>query len=198
MYFNTLMIKECEAKYGKPILLHLSYPTPKGDFDFIGSTQKQGRAHDVTLYLYHENRLAVTRKPMYPKEAFRPPSGGLNPGESAEEGARREGWEELGVDLSLVRYLLRVQVDFAHNQDRICWTTHVFLTKCPGTPILNPQDRHEIVEALWANEAELSGRMRQGLIEAGTTGLLYRAHLHDVVWRQYGWGELSHSRQKVR
>lgn len=181
------------STYGIPRQLRLNYPTPKAHYDFIRSTQKHGRAHDVTLYLYHKNRLAVTRKPMYPVGAYRPPSGGLHPGETLAKGAAREGWEELGIHIILDRYLVKVRVDFVCGADRIRWTTHVFQAKLePGTsPDLNPQDHREIAEAIWAAETDFFGPMRRGLLAMGSTGLLYRVHLHDYIQRHFGWGEIQ-------
>lgn len=193
MYFSTDMLQECEGKYGVPVQLRLNYQTPSKDFDFIRSTQKQGRSHDITLYVYHNNRMAVTRKPMYPKGAYRPPSGGLNPGEKLEAGAAREGWEEMGIHVLLDRYLLRVRVDFVCGRKRIKWTTHVFQARWEGSghPRLVPQDQEEIIEAVWADEGDFFGPMRRGLLSVDSTGLLYRVHLHDALWRIYGWGEVT-------
>jgi len=192
MFFNQEMIEAAQARYGAPKTLRLTYPTPQKHFDFIRSTQKNDRAHDVTMYVYHDNKLAVTRKPVYPEGGYRPPSGGLNPGESLEEGAQREGCEELGIDLRMDKYLLRVKVDFVNGVDRIAWTTHLFQAKYNGAgpPQLNPQDRHEIIAAKWADEKEFFTLMRRSLLSVDSTGLLYRVHLHDYIWRQVGWGEV--------
>jgi 8-oxo-dGTP pyrophosphatase MutT (NUDIX family) len=193
MYFSDEMVRESEANYGQPQVVRLNYPTPREDFEFIRSTQKNGRSHDITFYLYHDNRLAVTRKPVYPTGCYRPSSGGLNPGESLEAGAAREAFEEMGIELRLERYLLRSRVDFVCGADRIRWTSHVFQACCDGSeePVLNPQDRHEIVDAVWADEETFFGPMRRGLLSTGLTGLLYRVHLHDRIWRLYGWGKVK-------
>jgi 8-oxo-dGTP pyrophosphatase MutT (NUDIX family) len=192
MFVTNETVKYLEEKYGLPKRLRLNYPTPKKNFDFIRSTQKNDRSHDVTIYLYHHNCLAVTRKPMYPRGAYRPPSGGLNPGESFEAGTLREGFEELGVEVELDKYLLRVRVDFMCGIESIKWTSHVFQTKLkrPEDPVLDPKDKHEIVEAVWADECDFFGSMRQGLLSLESTGLLYRVHLHDIMWRLYGWGKV--------
>jgi 8-oxo-dGTP pyrophosphatase MutT (NUDIX family) len=190
MSYTIHLLQQSESRYGAPSQIRLNYAAPREHFEFIRSTQKDGRAHDITLYLFHDRRLAVTRKPMYPPGAFRPPSGGIKPGESLEEGVAREGWEELGIRLAPVRYLLRVRLDFVCGGDRIPWTTHVFIVRSlePNPPILNPQDTREIAQAVWAQEGEFFGPMRRGLIEMGSTGLLYRAHLHDFIRRKFGWG----------
>jgi ADP-ribose pyrophosphatase YjhB (NUDIX family) len=193
MYVQEEQVAACEIKYGQPQILRLNYPTPEDHFAFIRSTQKNGRSHDITLYVYHDNRLAVTRKPVYPLNSFRPPSGGMNPGENFEEGAGREGMEELGVEVILNRYLLRVLVDFVCSNKRINWITHVFQAylKDPKRSNLAPTDQHEIVEAVWADQAEFFGPMRRGLLSVGSTGLLYRVHLHDYIWRRFGWGNVT-------
>ena len=193
MYVQQDQVASCERKYGQPKILRLNYPTPQKHYDFIHSTQKYGRSHDITLYVYHNNRLAVTRKPMYPANSYRPPSGGMNPGETFEEGAVREGMEELGIEVLLDRYLLRVLVDFVCGVHRIHWTTHVFqaVLKDPRYPQLAPTDQYEIVEAVWAGQADFFGPMRQGLLSLGSTGLLYRVHLHDYLWQLYGWGKVT-------
>ena len=193
MYFSSNMVRKIEERYGTPHLLRLNYKTPRVHFDFIRSTQKNGRSHDITFYLYHHNRLAVTRKPVYPPGVYRPSSGGLNPGESLEEGTAREGWEEMGLRLRPKRYLLRVRVDFVYGDERIRWTTHVFqmFWEGSGQPKLNPHDKHEIAEAACVDEAEFFGSIRRGLLSVDSTGLLYRVHLHDAMWRLYGWGKVK-------
>lgn len=193
MYFTDDVIRRAEEQYGQPRILRLHYPTPRRHYDFIRSTQKNDRCHDITLYIWHEYRLAVTRKPVYPAGVYRPSSGGLNPGESLEEGAAREAWEEMGIRIRLERYLLRARVDFIYGLKRIRWTTHVFQARGEGTdfPNLAPKDLHEIVEAEWVNESEFFRRIRRGLLSVDSTGLLYRVHLHDVLWRMYGWGKVN-------
>ncbi|MFH1447146.1 MAG: NUDIX hydrolase [Chloroflexota bacterium] len=190
MYFTETMVWQAEKCFGVPKTIRLNYPTPQVNFDFIRSTQKNDRAHDITLYFYHDQRLAVTRKPMYPKGAYRPSSGGLNPGETLEQAAAREGWEEMGVTVTIRDYLLRARVDFIFRDDRIRWTTHVFRVVWEGTgePTLKPQDTREICEAVWATEAEFLGPMQHALLSTDSTGLLYRTHLHDYIWRTFGWG----------
>jgi ADP-ribose pyrophosphatase YjhB (NUDIX family) len=193
MYVKADQVTLCEERYGKPKVLRLNYPTPREHYDFIRSTQKNGRSHDITLYVYHNNRLAVIRKPMYPPKTYRPPSGGMNPGESFEEGALREGVEELGIEVILERYLLRVLVDFVCEDQRINWISHVFQADLKDTRNneLEPTDRHEIVEAIWVEETDFFRSMRQGQLALGSTGLLYRVHLHDYLWRLYGWGRIT-------
>ncbi|RJP77704.1 MAG: NUDIX hydrolase [Candidatus Zixiibacteriota bacterium] len=190
MYFTQDMVQQAEERYGTPEIITLNYAIPRPEYEFLRATQKHRRSHDVTLYLYHEGQLAVMRKPVYPEGAFRPPSGGLKPGESVEEATAREATEELGVPLLLDRYLVRVRVNFICGAEAVFWTSHVFRAALrePGLPSLEPQDHEEIAEARWVTEEEFFGPVRQALLRMGSMGILYRAHLHDYVWRRFGWG----------
>ena len=86
-----------------------------------------------------------------------------------------------------------MRVDFVCDLARITWTTHVFQAEFAGAgqPVLAPTDHHEIVDAVWADETDFFGPMRRGLLSAGSTGLLYRVHLHDILWKMFGWGALK-------
>jgi ADP-ribose pyrophosphatase YjhB (NUDIX family) len=65
-------------------------------------------------------------KPWYPEGMHRAPSGGIKPGEDMELCAKREAYEETGVKIKLVRYLLRIQVTFTCGHASQNWTSHVF------------------------------------------------------------------------
>jgi len=51
----------------------------------IRSSQIDGRAHDITLYIENAGRIAVTAKHDYPPGLYRAPSGGLHAGETLEQ-----------------------------------------------------------------------------------------------------------------
>ena len=180
MYISAEAINEIESKYGTPAEIRLSYEMTEREFNLVRRSQKHGRAHDVTLFILIENSVVVIKKPMYPPGAYRAPSGGINPGENFEAGAIREAYEETGLAIELVKYLLRARVKFTHESGVIDWTTHVF-TANPVGGSLEPIDTHEIVEARLAGIGELSGPIKRALLESGSTGLRYRAELGDVV-----------------
>ncbi len=180
MYISAEAIKEIENKYGTPAEVHLSYEMNRREFEMVRRSQKHGRAHDVTLCILKENSIVVIKKPMYPPGAYRAPSGGISPGENFEAGAVREAYEETGLAIELVKYLLRARVKFTNESDVIDWTTHVF-TANPVGGSLEPVDTHEIVEARLAGIDELNGSIKQALLASGSTGLRYRAELGDIV-----------------
>ncbi|MFQ6090103.1 MAG: NUDIX domain-containing protein, partial [Candidatus Bipolaricaulia bacterium] len=81
------------------------------------------RAHDVTLFIFIEGRIVAIRKPFHPPGVYRPPSGGVSPGERISEAAEREALEETGLEVELERYLLRLKPTFVHRGERVRWTS---------------------------------------------------------------------------
>ena len=160
--------------------LQLAYEMTEREFDLVRRSQKNGRSHDVTLFIVQNDNVVVIKKPMYPPGAYRAPSGGINPNEDFATGALREAYEETGLSVALERYVLRALVAFTCAGQIINWTTHVF-TACILAGELQPIDTHEIVEARFATVDELTGSIREALLASGSTGLRYRSELGDLV-----------------
>jgi len=180
MYITAESIRELEERFGVPDELDLAYEMTEREFEMVRASQKHGRAHDVTLFIVIDGRVVVIKKPMYPRGAYRAPSGGIDPGEQFEMGALREALEETGLTIKLERYLIRARVKFSHQERLINWTSHVFAaTRVSGE--LQPIDTHEIVEARLASPSELMTEIRDALLKSGSTGLRYRSELNDVV-----------------
>jgi 8-oxo-dGTP pyrophosphatase MutT (NUDIX family) len=180
MYVTAEIIREVEQKFGVAEEISLTYEMTEREFDMVRRSQKNQRAHDVTMFILRADYVVVIKKPMYPPGAYRAPSGGINPSEPFEEGALREAYEETGLTVALDRYLLRVRVDFTCEGRLIQWTSHVF-TASILDGLLQPVDTHEIVEARFASFAELRGSIRKAMLDSGSTGLRYRAELNDLV-----------------
>ena len=183
MYITADIIQGIELRYGSPLEIARSYEMKLLEFDMVRGSQKDGRAHDVTLFITRLNEIVVIKKPMYPPGAYRAPSGGITPGETFEQGSLREAYEETGLRITMDRYLLRARVAFTCLGETIDWTTHVF-SATPVWGILEPIDTHEIVEARYATVDEIRGSIRTALLESGSTGLRYRAELCDLVLEQ--------------
>ncbi len=173
------MITEWEGRYGKPVTWAHHQPVSGYDYDGIKSSQKNGRAHDITMYIENRGRLAVIAKPIYPRGLFRAPSGGLNPGEELEIGALREAHEETGLAITLDKYLLRAHVKFEDYGREIHWWTHVF-TASTTDELIAPTDTHEIREARWALPEEFA-QFNAMMVNAERGGLRYRAALHTQI-----------------
>jgi 8-oxo-dGTP pyrophosphatase MutT (NUDIX family) len=180
MYISSDTIRSLELKYGTPAELKSAWEMTDREFEMVRGSQKHGRAHDATLFIIDGGQICVIRKPMYPPGAFRPPSGGVAPGEDFEAGALREAQEETGLTVRLDAYLLRSLVRFTRGSSTIDWTSHVF-SAVPTGGRLEPQDTVEIVEARFISRDELLGSVRQALLDSGSTGLRYRAMLADSV-----------------
>jgi len=180
MYITAEIIRAVEQRYGSPLEIVRSYEMTAREFDVVRRSQKHGRAHDVTLFIIRDNQIVVIKKPMYPPGAYRAPSGGISPGESFEQGALREAYEETGLHVAMEKYLTRAKVAFSSNGSVIDWTTHVF-SATPMGGSLQPVDTHEIVEARYVTVSELEGGVRDALLASGSTGLRYRAELCDIV-----------------
>lgn len=183
MYISAETIHELEQKFGKPREVSLAYEMTESELDAVRRSQKHGRAHDVTLFIFIEGELVVIRKPMYPPGAYRAPSGGIEPGEPFEQGAVREAYEETGLVVSLCGYILRARVKFSQGDKSIDWTSHVFLASRIGGA-LAPVDTDEIVEARLVAIHELMGPVRRALLASSSTGLRYRSDLNDMVIKE--------------
>ena len=179
MYLTDDILSTAREKYGTPEILHFQTACGEREMDMIIASQKHGRAHDITMIILRDGEIAVTAKHHYPPGMYRPPSGGLAPDETLEDGAAREAREETGLDIELENYLLRVEVRFSSPTRTVNWTSHVFTARYTGGNI-GPHDHHEIREARWAkpNEFPEFSRLMQTSISGG---LRYRAFLQDEV-----------------
>ncbi len=186
MYLPRGAILDCERRFGLPRAVALEAEMTPAETDRLVASQRRGRAHDVTFFIIDAaERVVVIRKPDFPHGCWRPPSGGVEPGEGIEAGAVREAREETGLDVALERYLVRIDGRFvervAEGPGRVVpWTSHVFTARVKGGR-LAPIDTREIAEARWAALAELAGPIRAALLAAGRGGFRYRVGLHDAV-----------------
>ena len=176
-------IARMERLYGTPAEDRVAFEMEKKEWTALRRSQTRGRAHDVTLYVRHKEKIAVIAKHSYAPGIFRAPSGGVHPEETMEQGIAREIMEEMGVEVELQKYVLRERVDFSHEGQLIHWTTHV-LTARPLSLQLAPQDRREIREARWIPLDELTGRIGEALASSPSAGLRYRGYLHRRVLQE--------------
>ena len=187
-YVTAEMIAQAEARYGAPATYSLGYPATPREMDIVRSSQKSGRKHDITLAICGEPGVIVIAKPWYTHGLYRLPSGGLLPGESLEVGAAREAKEETGVELKLLRYHLRIDVEFRGEAHTIPWTSHVFSAR-HTSGVVAAEDTVEIREARWCRWSELLAH-RALMLDSAVSGLQYRAALQDRLieqLEQLGW-----------
>ena len=186
MHLTPELLERLEREYGRPELGRAEAVFSDSEFDLLRYCARKQRVHDVTLFIRGvDGRFAVIRKPSYPPEIFRPPSGGVEQEESFEEGAAREALEEAGLAIRLERYLLRVNARFSCAGEIAPWSTHVFLASTPETN-LAPRDLREIAEARWAAVEEMVGEYRPRMLALGSEGFRYRVDLQDSALRLMG------------
>ncbi len=182
MFVTEDMLAAAREKYGTPDVLHSEAICPEWEMDIIVGSMKNGRAHDITMFIFRGEEIAVTAKHSYQSRLYRPPSGGVQPGEGLEAGAVREAWEETGLAIELERYILRIEANFYSPTREVDWTSHIFTARHVGNEI-EPHDLEEIREARWAtlDEFPLFSRLMR---ETDSGGLHYRAFLQEEVLKR--------------
>ncbi|NNE43301.1 MAG: NUDIX hydrolase [Gemmatimonadetes bacterium] len=191
MFVNAAVLAEGERRWGAPAERGFHVATEPDEIAFIRKTQKNDRAHDVTMLIRHGDRIAAIAKHHYPSRIYRLPSGGLEPGESLEEGILRETLEETGLRVDVTRYLLRARVRFVGPEPEqvIDWTSHVFEANVRVGTVpdgeLDPTDRREIRDVVWVSREELLGPIRERLRAwRDHGGIRYRRQLHDAIFEE--------------
>lgn len=182
MHIDDGVLEPVRERFGEPAVM--PWEGEISDAEWAVATYNPVRTHDVTLFILDPaRRLALIRKPHFTADVWRPPGGGVKPGEDFAAGAVREALEETGLHVELRRYLVASDVVF-HNAGReLPWRTHVFLAETRDEEIV-PGDPDEIAEARWGTLAELAGPLREHLLATGRAFWRYRVALHDAALAQ--------------
>jgi ADP-ribose pyrophosphatase YjhB (NUDIX family) len=171
-------------RFGTP--LELPWEGEITDAEWAIATHNPARTHDVTLLILDPaRRVALIRKPHFAVGIWRPPGGGIKPGEDFVAGAVREALEETGLHVELRRYLVASHAIFSNAGRELGWRTHVVLAETEDDA-LAPNDPEEIAEARWGTLDELAGPLRERLLATGRAFWRYRVALHDTALRALG------------
>jgi ADP-ribose pyrophosphatase YjhB (NUDIX family) len=182
MHLTEAVLAPLREQYGEPRPLVWQGEVSPEEFALAGSSPE--RRHDVTFFVFNpREQLALIQKPSYPAGIWRPPGGGVNPGEEFEAGVRREALEELGVEIELKRFLVSSEATFRCARGTIEWRTHVLSTRSCAEE-LHPIDTREISAARWGTAEELGGPLRAALLGTGRALWRYRVALHDAALEQ--------------
>src|SRR5439155_45719 len=150
------------ARLGTP--LELTWKGEISDAEWAIATHNPARTHDVTLFILDPSRrVALIRKPHFEADVWRPPGGGVRPGEDFAAGAAREALEETGLHVELRRYLVASRARFRSDGRELAWQTHVLLAETADEE-LAPDDPGEIAAARWGTLDELAGPVRERLL----------------------------------
>ena len=87
-------------------------------------------------------------------------AGGLEPGEDPEAGARRETAEEIGYDVTSIRFLTTIICTPGYCEERI----HLYFAELSPTAHAQDQDPDENVFPVVLTEAEVEDGIRNGTI----------------------------------
>ncbi len=179
MHVTDAVLVPMKERYGEPLVLEWEGEITAQEHAL--ATYNPKRMHDVTLFILDPaERLALIRKPPFEEGVWRPPGGGIKPGEDFEVGALREALEETGLRVRLDRYLVAASATFLYEPHDVPWRTHVFLARTDDTE-LEPGDPEEIAGARWGTLDELAGSLRARLLETGRAFWRYRVALHDTA-----------------
>jgi 8-oxo-dGTP pyrophosphatase MutT (NUDIX family) len=181
VHVNDEVLAPLRARYGSPVDLEWSGEISEREHAL--ATYNPDRTHDVTLFILDPvDRIALIRKPHFALGIWRPPSGGIKPGEDFALGAEREALEETGLRARLERYLVATHASFVFESQTLAWQTHVFSARTSDT-VLAPHDTDEIAGARWGTLPELAGPLRERLLATGHALWRYRVALHDAALR---------------
>jgi ADP-ribose pyrophosphatase YjhB (NUDIX family) len=179
MHVTDAALGPLRARFGEPA--ELLWEGEISEREWAVATHDPRRTHDVTLLILDPaRRLALIRKPHFAEGVWRPPGGGVKPGEAVEAGAVREALEETGLRVELRRYLVASRVVFRHGGRELAWRTHVLLAETQDER-LAPDDPVEIAAARWGTLEELAGPLRARLLAEGRAFWRYRVALHDAA-----------------
>ena len=179
MHVGEAALAAVRERFGTP--LDLPWEGEISDAEWAIATHNPARTHDVTLLILDPaRRVALIRKPHFAAGIWRPPGGGIKPGEDFVAGAVREAREEIGLHVELRRYLVASNAVFSNDGRELHWRTHVVLAET-GDDELAPDDPEEIAEARFGTLDELAGPLRERLLATGRAFWRYRVALHDAA-----------------
>jgi ADP-ribose pyrophosphatase YjhB (NUDIX family) len=184
MHVDEAVLAGLRARLGVPA--ELRWEGEISEVEWSIATYNPARRHDVTLFIVGPHRrLALIRKPHFAEDVWRPPGGGVRPGEDFLAGAVREALEETGLRVELRRYLVDAHALFTNRGRELPWRTHVLLAETDDSEI-SAADPEEIAEARWGSLDELAGPLRERLLATGRAFWRYRVALHDAALAALG------------
>ena len=178
MHVDEAVLAPLRERYGDPVTFEWEGEISEREHSLV--TYDPRRMHDVTLFIFNGDRLALIRKPAFEPGIWRPPGGGVKAGEDFVAGVEREALEETGLRVELQRYLVATAARFLYGRHDVPWRTHVFLATTDDVE-LAPQDTEEIEAARWGTLPELSGPLKEWLLATDRAFWRYRVALLDAA-----------------
>ena len=165
-------------RFGEPITHQFSADFQEFECELVKQTRSKGRLHDVTCFIRNTaNEYVVIQKHQYADTGiYRAPSGGAKIGESLEVAAHREMYEETGLEIRLIRFVLDMHLDVVCSDENIPWRSLVFLAE-PTGGTMKPIDTYEIFDVKVMSRDDLLGNVDKLMLESGWGGFAYRSFL---------------------
>jgi 8-oxo-dGTP pyrophosphatase MutT (NUDIX family) len=169
-------------EYGSPRRLHFRADFAEFECELVRRSASKNRYHDITCFIPRDGGYVGIQKPGYAGSGiFRAPSGGANFGESLRKAAVREMYEETGLKIQLIRFILDLTLDVVCSEGVIPWRSLVFLVKATGGE-MKPIDTHEIFDIRVVSREEMLGEITRFMEESGWGGFKYRAFLTKLFF----------------
>lgn len=163
--------------YGEPKYLSFTAEFIDHECELVRRSAAKGRNHDITCFIPRDGGYACIQKHDYADTGiFRAPSGGAFSGESIEDAAFREMYEETGLEIKLKRFVLDLSLDVRCKGESIPWRSLVFLAEAIGGE-MKEVDTYEIYAVRVVNKDDLLGVVNQLMEASGWGGFKYRAFL---------------------
>lgn len=171
-------LEQLAQRYGQPLVRTVDLEA-SNLFDPLNKTDRYG---EVCMVIRRKNGLLLTMvKTIYPKGAYRLPTGGINYGEPIRDALLRETYEETGLQVNIQRFLAAVAYRIpAINLEPIFYTFAFLLDEVSGT--LGAIDETERVEAFREIEPGELPRVAQTLESVKNE---YSDEI-DGIWRDWG------------
>jgi ADP-ribose pyrophosphatase YjhB (NUDIX family) len=183
---NETEYHELVVKFGEPVTHHFSAKFQDFECDLVKKTRSKGRLHDITCFIEKSpNTFVVIQKNQYANSGiYRAPSGGAKIGESLEAAAYREMYEETGLKVRIVQFVLDMHLTINCDYEKIPWRSLVFLAK-PIGGIMKPIDTYEIFDVEVKSREDLLGGIDRLMLESGWGGFAYRSFLTRKFFERY-------------
>jgi len=165
-------------RFGQPKTYSFQVNFLDFECELVKRTREKGRLHDITCFIQESvDRYVVIQKNQYANTGiYRAPSGGAKIGESLEEAAFREMYEETGLEIRLVKFVLDMYLDLTCDDEVIPWRSLVFLAEpCGG--IMQPIDTYEIYDVTIMSKDQLLGDVDKLMRDSGWGGFAYRSFI---------------------
>lgn len=146
--YNQKILQNLTKRYGPVLYQHLEMSvSTEVMLNVVKKMDKKSprRGEAVMVMPNPDGQIWLHTKKFYPEGIYRLMTGGLDPGETAEQALMREALEETGFTTEIDRCLAVVTYDLANGVGQYPFVSFVFMTK-PIEGVPTPIDPGETIE----------------------------------------------------